>query len=136
MKRGADEVARRLADMGFNSVSIKFQGADYDGRDSHDITVQRLGSAKYKVEVRGTAVLFIEFGSGLVGYGHPELHGYGPGTYPGKGNWNNPKGWYFTDPLSGQSVHSYGNPPNAPVYETVKELEAELERVVREVFDD
>ena len=71
----------------------------------------------------------------MIGYGYPpeELNGMGPGTYPGKGHWNDPKGWWYSNE-DGSGHHSYGNPPNMPMYNTVKELEQELERVVREVF--
>jgi hypothetical protein len=84
----------------------------------------------YAVMANGQAVLFIEFGSGLIGFGHPEPHGMGPGTYPGKGHWNDPNGWYYA-----HGKKSHGNPPNMPMYTTVKELEQELERMVKEVFD-
>ena len=53
----------------------------------------------------------------------------GPGTYPGKGNWDNEKGWWF-----GHGKHSYGNPPAMAMYEAVQTMTEELTRIAREVF--
>ena len=130
LDRKTDEVCRRLADMGATKAEVNFAAAYYDGAEDHNITVENRGKNAYAVVVSGTTVLFVEFGSGLIGYGHPEPNGYGPGTYPGKGHWDNPNGWWY-----GSGQHSHGNPPNMPMYNTVKELEMELERVVREVFE-
>lgn len=121
--------------MGATKIDVGFMAAYYDGDEDHYVNITRLGEMKYRVEVVGRTVLFVEFGSGLIGYGHPEVHEYGPGTYPGKGYWNRPNGWFFTG-KDGETHHSHGNPPNAPVYNTIKELEDEMERVVREVFND
>ena len=130
LDRKTDEVCRRLADMGATKAEVNFAAAYYDGLEDHVITVENRGKNTYAVVASGTTVLFVEFGSGLIGYGHPEPNGYGPGTYPGKGHWDDPDGWWY-----GHGEHSHGNPPNMPMYNTVKELENELERVVREVFE-
>lgn len=130
LDRKTDEVCRRLADMGATKAEVNFAAAYYDGPEDHVITVENRGKNTYAVVASGTTVLFVEFGSGLIGYGHPEPNGYGPGTYPGKGHWDDPDGWWY-----GHGEHSHGNPPNMPMYNTVKELEDELERVVMEVFE-
>lgn len=126
--RKSDELARRLAEMGAVKAEVNFDAAYYDGEEDHAISVERIGNG-YKVIASGETVLFVEFGSGLIGYGHPEPQGFGPGTYPGKGHWDDPDGWYYA-----HGKKSHGNPPNMPMYNTVKELERELDRVVREVF--
>lgn len=123
------ELCERLATMGAIKASANFGVIKYDGPEDHEISVEERDGG-YAVVARGSTVLFVEFGSGLVGYGHPEAHGMGPGTYPGKGHWNDPNGWYYA-----HGKKSYGNPPNMPMYNTVKELEQELARVVREVFE-
>lgn len=133
LDRKADELARRLAEMGATKAEVNFDAAYYDGDEDHHIEIIPQGKMRYKVRASGTTVLFVEFGAGLIGYGHPEPNGMGPGTYPGEGNWNKPGGWFYNDD-SGESHHSHGNPPNMPMYNTVKELEAELSRVVQEVF--
>ena len=86
----------------------------------------------YTVRASGEDVLFIEFGAGArYGYGHPEAaeNGMGPGTYPGKGHWDDPNGWTIPN---GQ--HTYGNRPGMPMYNAVKTIEQQIEQIVREVF--
>lgn len=130
-----DELAKRLADMGAVDVSLGFSKAKYDGKKDFDVSVEG-DNGKYRIIVSGESVLFVEFGSGVTyGYGHPEAdkHGMGPGTYPdGKGHWNDPNGWWI--PKSKGGGHTYGNPPNMPMYLTAKELRKEVERVAKEVF--
>ena len=133
LDRKTDEVCKRLADMGATKAEVNFAAAYYDGPEDHTITVEPRGKNEYAVVASGTTVLFVEFGSGLIGYGHDEANGYGPGTYPGKGHWDDPDGWYI--PKAKGGGHSHGNPPNAPMYKAVRTLEDELERVVREVFE-
>ena len=129
LKEKSDELCRRLAEMGAQKAEINFAAAYYDGDEDHSITVESRGANEYAVIASGQTVLFVEFGTGLIGYGHPDPQGYGPGTYPGKGHWSDPGGWYYA-----HGKHSHGNPPNMPMYNTVKELEQELARVVEEVF--
>ena len=125
----SEELCKRLADMGASKAEVNFMSAYYDGEEDHKIDVIPQGDLCYKVRASGKTVLFVEFGTGLIGYGHPEVQNMGPGTYPGKGHWQDPNGWYYA-----HGQHSHGNPPNMPMYNTVKELELELERVVKEVF--
>ena len=135
LDRKVDTLARRLAEMGAINVSIGFSRAIYDGNNDFDVSVEG-ENGKYNIIVAGKSVLFVEFGAGVTyGYGHPEAdkHGMGPGTYPdGKGHWNNPSGWWI--PKSKGGGHTYGNPPNMPVYNTAKDLRNEVERVAMEVF--
>ena len=128
LERKSGELCKRLADMGATKAEVNFDAAYYDGDEDHTITVEPIDGG-YSVKATGRTVLFVEFGTGLIGYGHPELHGMGPGTYPGKGHWDDPNGWWYA-----HGQRSHGNPPNMSMYNTVKELEMELERVVKEVF--
>lgn len=128
LKEKSEELAKRLADMGAVKAEVNFAAAYYDGEEDHEITVEPVDGG-YKVKATGRTVLFVEFGTGLIGYGHPEPNGMGPGTYPGNGHWSDPNGWWYA-----HGKHSHGNPPNMPMYNTVKELEQELARVVKEVF--
>ena len=129
LNRKSDELAKRLAEIGVQKAEVNFAAAYYDGPEDHSIELISEGLGCYTVRASGETVLFVEFGSGLIGYGHPEANGMGPGTYPGNGHWDDPNGWYYAH---GQKSH--GNPPNMPMYNTVKELEQELARVVKEVF--
>ena len=135
LERKSDELAKRLADMGAVKASLGFARAIYSGKEDHEITVEPKGKNCYVVKATGATVLFVEFGTGIkYGEGHPEPHGMVPGSYSdtiGKGHWDDENGWWYA-----HGEHTFGNPPNMPMYNTVKELEQELARVVKEVFAD
>ena len=131
----ADELTRRLAEIGADEARVGFTGAMYDGDNDTTVTVEPNGDNGYSIIASGTAVLFIEFGSGITyGYGHPdpEVEGaqMGPGTYPSdKGHWNDPNGWYYA-----HDKHTYGNPPSMTMYNTANDMRDKVQEVAREVF--
>jgi hypothetical protein len=126
----ANTVCERLASMGAVRASLDFSRAIYNGTNDVEVTVEPISNG-YAIHARGNAVLFIEFGSGAsYGYGHPEPEGYGPGTYPGKGHWDDPNGWWY-----GNHEHSYGNPPAQAMYNAKREIQAEVQRIADEVFN-
>ena len=131
------EVCERLAHLGEATASVEFAQAEYDGTNDVSVVAEPFGNG-WRVRASGNAVLFIEFGSGATkGYGHPEPQGYGPGTYPGKGHWNDPKGWVYGGIGSGKNrvpLRSFGNRPAAAMYHAEQDIRAEIERVVSEVF--
>lgn len=130
--RKIDEVTRRLAEIGATKASLGFSRAVYTGDNDVSISVEPIENG-YSIIASGEAVLFIEFGSGVTyGYGHPAPMNYGPGTYPGNGHWDDPKGWWLPKDKGG--LHTYGNPPSATMYQTGKELQQEILRIAREVF--
>lgn len=125
------ELRTRLATLGATVASIEFSRAIYNGSNDVAVRVDDTGSVAV-IYAEGESVAFIEFGSGIkYGYGHPQAgeHGMGPGTYPGKGHWDNEKGWWY-----GHGQHSYGNPPAMAMYDAVQKMAAELTRIAREVF--
>lgn len=125
------ELRSRLAMLGATVASIRFARAIYTGSNDITVRVDDTGS-KAVIYAEGEALLFIEFGAGITyGYGHPQAgeFGYGPGTYPGKGNWDNPKGWWF-----GSSQHTFGNPPAMAMYDAVQEIAKSVTEIAREVF--
>lgn len=125
----ANTVCERLASMGAVRASLDFARAIYNGTNDVAVTVEPIDNG-YAIHARGDAVLFIEFGSGAsYGYGHPEPEEYGPGTYPGKGHWDNPNGWWY-----GSHEHSYGNPPAAAMYHAKQDVINEVQRIADEVF--
>ena len=125
----ANTVCERLASMGAVRASLDFSRAIYNGTNDVEVTVEPIDNG-YAIHARGNAVLFIEFGSGAsYGYGHPEPEGYGPGTYPGKGHWDDPNGWWY-----GNHEHSYGNPPAAAMYHAKQDVLQEVQRIADEVF--
>lgn len=130
LQNRANEICRRLADLGAERASVGFSEADYDGTNDVRVSVEPIENG-YAVHASGNAVLFIEFGAGVTrGYGHPRPEGYGPGTYPGKGHWNDPKGWYYAH---GQK--SWGNPPAAAMYYAEQEVAEAVQRVAEEVLN-
>lgn len=133
------ELVNRLADVGLQVAKASFQTAKYDGTNDVSVSVENRGENTVAIVAIGSSTLFIEFGSGyMLGYGHPEAgeHGMGPGTYPGKGHWNDPNGWYLPKDVQAETgvKKSYGNPPAGAMYGARKEIEIEVERIAREVF--
>ena len=125
----ANTVCERLATIGAVRASLDFSRAIYNGTNDVAVTVEPIDNG-YAIHATGNAVLFIEFGSGAsYGYGHPEPEGYGPGTYPGKGHWDDPNGWWY-----GSHEHSYGNPPAAAMYHAQQDILREVQRIADEVF--
>lgn len=131
----AQELVKRLADMGVVNVSLGFARAVYTGDKDVDVTVEQRDANTYAIVASGETVLFLEFGAGVIyGYGHPnptvDGTAMGPGTYPSdNGHWNDPKGWWI--PGGG---HTYGNPPSMTMYQTGKDLRENLEQIAKEVF--
>jgi hypothetical protein len=134
VQRKANELAKRLADIGAVNVSLGFARAVYTGEKDITVTVDQQGPNTYAIIASGETVLIVEFGAGVTyGYGHPEPSvdgtAMGPTTYPGQKHAADPKGWWIPG-----GEHTYGNPPSMTMYMTAKELRSELERIAREVF--
>ena len=129
----ANELCRRLADIGKVRAELDFSNAIYDG--TNDVSVSQVEPIDngYAIHATGNAVLFIEFGSGTIGGGHPESEGYGPGTWSdgpnGKGHWQDPGGWYYR-----HGEKSIGNPPAAAMYHAKQDVLQEVQRIADEVF--
>ena len=131
---GADVISADLAthDMGTGGT-LDSLDIVYDGEN---------GVYKATIRVTSDAILFIEFGSGLHGYGAPHIDHfpYGPGTYPpgprqdpDYDNWENPNGWlYYGD--DGKLHWSDGMTPTYPMYKGSKEMEAKVVEVAKRVF--
>lgn len=144
LKSKANEIANRLAQLGYEVASVGFESAQYDGYNDAVVRVEPIGPATYKVIADGHAALFIEFGAGIAynyNAAHPEAaqNGMGPGTYnPESDAWMRPEGWYMPGPNAEERglVHTYGNPPEMPMYLAVKELEERLAEIAQEVFND
>ena len=129
----ANELCRRLAEIGKVRAELDFSNAIYDG--TNDVSVSQVEPIDngYAIHATGNAVLFIEFGSGVIGAGHPEQEGYGPGTWSdgpnGKGHWQDPGGWYYR-----HGEKSIGNPPAAAMYHAKQDVLQEVQRIADEVF--
>lgn len=131
----AEELARKLSELGVRTARIRFAATDYIGRRDAVVTAEETANG-YIVKADGKSVLFLEFGAGdRYGHGHPEERqfGMGAGTYPhGKGHWNDPNGWWL--PKEAGGWHTYGNAPGRAMYEARREIMRQLPWIVKEVF--
>lgn len=89
------------------------------------------------MRLTGDKVLFIEFSAGITygtdNYPLPSGDKYGMGTYPGKGHWNSPYGWWYVDE-QGNKHHSYGNRAYMPMYHAEQAIILQISHIAREVF--
>ena len=135
LKERSQVLLDRLAQAGVEVASARFAKA-----------LETRGDGVRAVVAVGASVLFIEFGTGVT---YPDNHpqaaelGMKRGEY-GKGHGKQSSWGYYGDPGTNGVVKmkkdgstvviTHGNPANMPMYETVKELEAMLPDLVKEVF--
>ena len=136
----------RLAQAGVEVASARFAKAAYDGTNDASVSLETRSEGVRAVVAVGASVLFIEFGTGVT---YPDNHpqaaelGMKRGEY-GQGHGKQSSWGYYGDPGTNGVVKTkkdgstvvitHGNPANMPMYETVKELEAMLPDLVKEVF--
>lgn len=135
----------RLGAIGGNAAYKGFAGAQYDGVNDVRVSFERVADDTIRVVANGNAVAFIEFGAGVtMGGGHPNAGtlGFGPGTYPGKGRWDNPKGWTYHGSPGSNGVwvrddvyRTMGNPPAMAMANATEEMVRQVVSIAMEVFD-
>ena len=146
LKERSQVLLDRLAQAGFEVASARFAKAAYDGTNDASVSMETRSEGVRAVVAVGASVLFIEFGTGVT---YPDNHpqaaelGMKRGEY-GKGRGKQSSWGYYGDPGTNGVVKTkkdgstvvitHGNPANMPMYETVKELEAMLPELVKEVF--
>lgn len=146
LKERSQILLDRLAQAGVEVASARFAKAAYDGTNDASVSLETRGDGVRAVVAVGASVLFIEFGTGVT---YPDNHpqaaelGMKRGEY-GKGHGKQSSWGYYGDPGTNGVVKTkkdgstvvitHGNPANMPMYETVKELEAMLPDLVKEVF--
>ena len=146
LKERSQVLLDRLAQAGYVAASARFTKAAYDGTNDASVSLETRGDGVRAVVAVGASVLFIEFGTGVT---YPDNHpqaaelGMKRGEY-GKGHGKQSSWGYYGDPGTNGVVKmkkdgstvviTHGNPANMPMYETVKELEAMLPDLVKEVF--
>ena len=132
-----NKLAERLAEEGYKIATSKLYPTGIGTFENDRIYINEMAKNKYSIVVESKEILFLEFGAGIkhsgTRYPQSDEFGYGAGTYPGKGHWNNPDGWWYRDE-SGNYVHSYGNPPYMPMHDTAKELRERIQKIIKEVF--
>lgn len=130
----------KLAEIGIKEADMCFHSVHYDGEYDISLFPVWVDDNTLAVTAQGSSLLFIEFGSGLIGYGHPlaEEKGYGPGTWSdneslgGKGQWDNPAGWIYAH----DENRSFGNEPARGMYNASKKMRNNIATIAREVFND
>lgn len=146
LKERSQVLLDRLAQAGFEVASARFAKAAYDGTNDASVSMETRSDGVRAVVAVGASVLFIEFGTGVT---YPDDHpqaaelGMKRGEY-GQGHGKQSSWGYYGDPGTNGVVKmkkdgstviiTHGNPANMPMYETVKELEAMLPELVKEVF--
>lgn len=146
LKERSQVLLDRLAQAGVEVASASFAKAAYDGTNDASVSLEPRGDGVRAVVAVGASVLFIEFGTGVT---YPDNHpqaaalGMKRGEY-GKGHGKQSSWGYYGDPGTNGVVKmkkdgstvviTHGNQANMPMYETVKELEAMLPGLVKEVF--
>ena len=143
------ELLDRLAGRGYRIMNVNFAHAEYDGTNDVRCDIREEGDNVVVLYAFGDTALFIEFGTGVKypdDHPYKELLPYGRGEY-GKGKGKNPAGWRYVGEAGTHGVrskaakvksviHTYGNPANRCVYNTILQLEDEFEDIAREVFND
>ena len=146
LKERSQVLLDRLAQAGFEVASARFAKAAYDGTNDASVSLETRSEGVRAVVAVGASVLFVEFGTGVT---YPDNHpqaaelGMKRGEY-GQGHGKQSSWGYYGDPGTNGVVKmkkdgstvviTHGNPANMPMYETVKELEAMLPDLVKEVF--
>lgn len=139
-----------LANRGLEVSQAGFERAVYDGTNDVSVSVQNNGKYSKAVVAIGGAVLFIEFGSGIVyADNHPEAaengmirggYGYHLGQhqtwrYPAyKGTGTN--GELITEGKHKGQIRTHGNPANMAMYNAVKDLEQNIHEIAERCFTD
>ena len=140
----AEELVRRLTDLGVQVARTEFAEAIYDGTNDVSVTFEERGPLTRAVIATGSATLFIEYGTGINFPTHPDPDAFPHGTY-GSRLGSLPNGWRYpaekgagtngeADPEHPGYIKTMGNPANAPMYKARKEIEQEFRRIAREVF--
>lgn len=142
-----EEIAKQLSEIGYSVAYSVMQGHVFSGETIESLTLEKKGEGRYVLYAESQAILFFEFGAGVrYGGGHPwdDDFGFGPGTYPGNGHWDDPNGWWFPtdDPRlvirrdkNGQGWgHSYGNKPHMPFYNADRAMRDSLLTVAKAVL--
>ena len=141
------ELLNALSKEGIRIASAKFASAVYDGTNDVSCQIEQREKNKIAILAIGSAVLFIEFGTGVK---HPDVHpeaqehrmihgkyGYKLGhlekgwRYKGEPGTN---GTIITTGKHAGEVHTYGNPANMSLYLTIKELEEKFKKIASKVF--
>ena len=132
----------RLAKEGLQVIQTTMESVPSEEKGSYYTEIvnnskgEIIGAA---IRLTGDKVLFIEFSAGITygtdSYPLPSGDKYGMGTYPGKGHWDSPYGWWYVDE-QGNKHHSYGNRAYMPMYHAEQAIIMQIKHIAREVFGE
>jgi hypothetical protein len=140
LKRKNEIFIKRLSEIGLDVIRSTMESipeeekGDYYTEVINDTKGEIIGIS---IRLSGTDVLFVEFSAGISygtdSYPLPSGDEYGMGTYPGKGNWDNPNGWWYKDE-NGKLHHSFGNRAYMPMYHAEEAIIISVREIAKEVF--
>lgn len=139
LERKRDALLEQLGNLGLTILSSNLLAVNPDGNTDVSVSLINNSDGKITISVGGSAILFIEFGTGIRYSESQEAKSdledsseiVSRGTW-GKHNGSNPFGWWY--PHDGKYHHTYGSPAQIPVYGTKQELINRIEQVCREIF--
>ena len=140
LNKKCERLILELADLGYKTSKAILQEHIYSGQTIGSIRIDNLSDSqktRMSIVVESSAILFLEFGAGIkysdtVNPKASEL-GMGPGTYPGKGNWDNPSGWWYLGE-DGEYHHSYGIRAAMPMYQAEQAIIRDLNKIAKKIF--
>lgn len=133
-----DELCRRLAEEGVKAAVSEVRIDTGELKES--IHYEKHGECEYLVIAHNDHAAFVEFGTGVVGEGKPY-----PGELPA--NWEydtratpsahdrlDPTLWYYNDPITGVTMSTRGQKPNAYMVKAGEEMRQSVLEIAKEVF--
>lgn len=130
----------RLAEIGLQTAKAILEQHIYTGETIGSLRIEtdeKGEITRIRIVVESEAILFLEFGAGIKFSGtvNPKAKemGYGPGTYPGKGHWDDPNGWWYLGD-DGEWHHSFGIEAAMPMYKASVAMRQQIVSIAREIF--
>lgn len=140
LQRKVQIFVERLAKEGLQVIQSTMESVPDEEKGSYYTEIVNTSSGDIigaAIRLTGDKVLFIEFSAGITygtdSYPLPSGDKYGMGTYPGKGHWNSPYGWWYVDE-HGEKHHSYGNRAYMPMYHAEQAMIMQIRSIAKEVF--
>lgn len=138
----SENIAKRLADIGYDHATVNFADAEYDGTNDADIQLDPIPNG-YRLSANGQSIMFIEFGTGITkGNGYPGTkppeiapigtYGLGQGA---KGKWvynGNPGTNGVVINTKNNAVLTRGNRPNACMFNAGQTMHDAIIQIVKE----
>lgn len=138
IEKKSDELGRKLAELGRDVAITAYADAGAEGNDDVDVTTVKEGEL-YIVRASGSQLYFVEFGAGVTAGENYDTSVIEPPVDITPKSWSSTKGtgefarskegyWHYKGERYKQVV------PRKGMYLAAKEIEANIERVAKEVF--